>query len=391
MGFGKKKDSQTGKMINLDEAYLKIIKPSIEEADCSCVRADELSDSGMIDVSMYALLYKADIVIADITTLNPNAIYELGARHVLKPSSTIIFCDTSTPQAFDINHLRRFNYTKYGEELSEKEIKDGRKNLGMALRTALNSNNTDSPLYTYFPKCQAPVIDEEDIERVIGSLRQNEQNIFALTTKALNLEHDSNYSEAVKLWHRLAERSNNDLYYLQREALCTYKQDESSIKHLMDARDILNKIPSPSDYETLGLLGAIYKRLYYIDKNLSTLDMAIETYKKGWTLFQHYYPGENYANCIDLKYYVTEHNDEKIWCKMESKHTRRSIISLIENQLADGTDEDLMWQYATLANCYHAFSDLVNEHKYEQLFISREPSESEFATYKRTKSELLIY
>jgi hypothetical protein len=39
---------------------------------------------------MYALLIRADLVIADITTFNPNAIYELGIRHAAKPFSTIV-------------------------------------------------------------------------------------------------------------------------------------------------------------------------------------------------------------------------------------------------------------------------------------------------------------
>lgn len=55
----------------------KIIRPAVESAGCKCIRADEIVESGIIDRSMYALLYYADIVIADISTFNPNAIYEL--------------------------------------------------------------------------------------------------------------------------------------------------------------------------------------------------------------------------------------------------------------------------------------------------------------------------
>ena len=39
---------------------------------------------------MYGLLLSADLVIADISTYNPNAIYELGVRHGVKPYHTII-------------------------------------------------------------------------------------------------------------------------------------------------------------------------------------------------------------------------------------------------------------------------------------------------------------
>ena len=90
MGFGNKTDYASGETINMDKTYHNIIKPAVEEVGLKCVRADEIHDSGMIDRSMYALLVRADVVIADISTMNPNAIYELGVRHAVKPQSTII-------------------------------------------------------------------------------------------------------------------------------------------------------------------------------------------------------------------------------------------------------------------------------------------------------------
>ena len=41
----------------------------------------------MIDTRMYEMLLRADLVIADISTGNVNAVYELGVRHALKPST----------------------------------------------------------------------------------------------------------------------------------------------------------------------------------------------------------------------------------------------------------------------------------------------------------------
>ncbi len=78
MGFGKKYDHTTQKTLDLDKTYKNIIKPAVKIAGFHCVRADEIQDSGLIDKSMYALLMHADLVIADISTFNPNAIYELG-------------------------------------------------------------------------------------------------------------------------------------------------------------------------------------------------------------------------------------------------------------------------------------------------------------------------
>ena len=71
MGFGKKTDYPSGRTLDLDKTYKNLIKPAVEASGFQCIRADEIQDSGLIDKSMYALLIKADLVIADISTANP--------------------------------------------------------------------------------------------------------------------------------------------------------------------------------------------------------------------------------------------------------------------------------------------------------------------------------
>jgi hypothetical protein len=80
MGFGKKTDYATGRVLDLDKSYSYIIKPAAEEAGIACKRADEIVHSGTIDVPMFEQLLTADVVIADVSTSNPNAFYELGVR-----------------------------------------------------------------------------------------------------------------------------------------------------------------------------------------------------------------------------------------------------------------------------------------------------------------------
>lgn len=101
----------------------KIIRPAVESAGCQCIRADEIVDSGVIDRSMYALLYQADVVVADISTYNPNAIYELGVRHSLRPYSTIIIKENEGNIPFDISHNRTISYKHLGNEISDQEAK----------------------------------------------------------------------------------------------------------------------------------------------------------------------------------------------------------------------------------------------------------------------------
>jgi exonuclease I len=83
IGFGPKTDFETGNVFDLDKTFDNLIKPTFEELDIDCFRAKDIRHSGNIDVPMYEWILNADIVIADISTLNPNALYELGVRHAL--------------------------------------------------------------------------------------------------------------------------------------------------------------------------------------------------------------------------------------------------------------------------------------------------------------------
>ncbi len=151
MGFGKKMDYRNSKEIDLDLIYKQVIKRLFDSdfKDYQLIRADEISGSEIIDISMYSLLIKSDLVIADITTHQmKNALYELGIRHALKPFSTIIMMQKSDKGSipFDLSHNRILTYDDYGEYLDEDEAANIRKLLKEFVR-ASQENKTDSPLY----------------------------------------------------------------------------------------------------------------------------------------------------------------------------------------------------------------------------------------------------
>ena len=54
MGFGKKTDyGEKARTLDLDATYKAIIKPAVEDCGLTCIRADEVTHSGVIDVKMY--------------------------------------------------------------------------------------------------------------------------------------------------------------------------------------------------------------------------------------------------------------------------------------------------------------------------------------------------
>ena len=277
MGFGKKTDLASGNTFDLDKTYYNIIKPSVQDCGYKCVRADEVQDTGLIDRSMYALILRADLVIADISTLNPNAIYELGVRHASKPLSTIIIKAESTSKIpFDIDHTRVFTYKHLGEDIGVDEAKRMQALLKEKMLNIAKSPIKDSPVYEYLSTLQEPHMDIEEYKAIVGALAKKNDCIFALVENAKLLMSDNKFSEA------------------------TYKQkvkDEEQEMYLNDALRILDKLTDSNDPETFGLKGAIYKRLSKInDDNIGYLDRAIENYEKGYMINYDFYTGENLSS-----------------------------------------------------------------------------------------------
>lgn len=385
MGFGKKKDPDTNRTIDLDATYKKIIKPAVESSGCKCIRADEIIESGIIDRSMYALLYYADVVIADISTFNPNAIYELGVRHTLRPYSTIIIKEDEGKIPFDIGHDRMISYKHLGNEISEHEAKKCTSQLRNLIKNVIADPRVDSPLYSYIPHTEQPKISEDEIKDIIGELKNNEDTIYALTEKAKKEMDAKNFAEAEKLWEKLSKKAENDKYYIQQQALCRYKSEcPSRLRALTDALSLMEKIENPSDTETYGIMGAIYKRLWEETKDNSYLDSAIESYKKGWNQCKDYYTGENYANCMLMKSRVLE-GDLKTHSKVEAELTYQEIIEIILKSLDKSEPEEIMWKYATLSNSYLALKQTDNADKYERAFREQNPSQWQIETFEKTK------
>ncbi len=391
MGFGKKMDYENSKEVDLDKIYKKVIKELFEKdlTDYELIRADEIAGSSIIDVSMYTLLMKSDLVIADITTLNPNAIYELGVRHALKPYSTIIMAEEQCRIPFDLNHSRFLVYREIGENLDDKEAQVIREKLKEFV-TASEKKEPDSPLYTFLPHISPPSLTDEEYHKIVDEAKGKSENISSLVEQAEKLKNQDQFESAIPIWDRLVDLLPNNDYVVQQLALCTYKSKAPNETLALDkALDIIKRLsPKNSlDIETLGITGAIYKRLYRLNQNFDYLDEAIYYYKKGYIIQNDYYNGENFANCLLLKTKQNNLKDEgSIYLKFESKNVQKEIIRIIESNLKAA--EVNFWMYATLSVCYFCLGDDENYKKYQDEFYKSCSAEWEKKTYIDTIDEL---
>jgi len=92
-----------------DKYYRAIIKPAIEGANMQSLRADEIFGATEIVKDIWKAIRKAEIVIAELTTRNPNVMYELGLSHAIgKP--VIMLSQSIDDVPFDLRSLRCLLY-----------------------------------------------------------------------------------------------------------------------------------------------------------------------------------------------------------------------------------------------------------------------------------------
>lgn len=75
-------DSETRK--RSDKMLKYVISPVAEEQGYEAIRADQISEPGLITSQVIQHVADDDLVIADLSERNPNVFYELALRHALK-------------------------------------------------------------------------------------------------------------------------------------------------------------------------------------------------------------------------------------------------------------------------------------------------------------------
>lgn len=110
MPFGEKTDAE-GRTVNFDDVYRLLVKVAIQSVGgVECVRCDEIAEAGWIHAKMIKNIADSPLAIVDISTLNPNVFYELGVRHALKPSGTVLIRSKDTRTPFNIEGFNCINY-----------------------------------------------------------------------------------------------------------------------------------------------------------------------------------------------------------------------------------------------------------------------------------------
>jgi hypothetical protein len=162
----------------------------------------------------------------------------------------------------------------------------------------------------------------------------------ALDAKARN---DFTAARQILAGVRAAQGDRPDEFVVQQLALATYKsKDLDAHQRLLDARKLMAvlKPESSGDPETLGLWGAIHKRILEAqgspeDERREALDQAIWAHEKGFYLKNDHYNGINYAFLLDRRA-AEGSGEDRIADRVLARRVRQRVLKLCDEALARG-------------------------------------------------------
>lgn len=369
MPFGEKADS-SGALVDFDAVYEQLIRPAIEDAELTPIRADEEMTGGIIHKPMFERLVLCEYAVADLTTANANVFYELGVRHAVRPWSTVMIFAMSARLPFDVAPLRALPY----------ELRRGKPASPAAARAALadrlraaRERTHDSPVFQLLNWTAVPDVEHmktdvfrdvaeysarrkaelasaraadgdavarlRTIERSLGRVQDNEAGV--IIDLFLSYRDTKAWADMIRLVEAMDPALRDTVMVQEQLGLALNRAGQGEEAERVLKALIARRGPSS---ETYGILGRVYKDRWQAavaagqeDRAAGLLDRAIDAYLRGFQAdFRDAYPGINAVTLMELR---------------ERADPERLILTTVvryavERKMAD-KDPDY-WDYATL-------------------------------------------
>jgi hypothetical protein len=295
--------------------------------------------------------------------------------------------------------IRRYKHL--GEDIGAKEAKRFRDEMKQAITDILAKGDIDSPVYTFLPDLTPPQAESASAKTVArgsasfspdkttaGLMLMARQgapvtDVPAVEDEAVapsakdNLDQAQaklmagDFSAACGFLQEVRKQRPNDSHVIQQLALATYKCKLPTPEAALNkAREILMELnpATTNDPETLGLWGAVHKRLWEITHLESDLNQSIDAYGRGFHLKQDYYNGINLAYLLELRALTAlkaGERDEGITDSILARRTRQEVIKYAEPLIdKDFGVERRYWILATLWEAAAGLGDTVAAEKW---------------------------
>lgn len=343
MPFGERKDPSRGlRRYDSDATWNRLLLPALLDSGYRAVRTDAEASRQLIDSRMVLDLMGADLVVADLATLNPNVFWELGVRHTTRRQGTLVIAPAHLAPPFDVRAVPVHPYGRDPGGISDRQVVEGLRGLRAAIRSTTapqrHPNVPDSPVHAAVPELQltgvptgashgtdwieritvaAELRDAEELSRLLSRL--DYEDLPHSSKRALRVQVGlalirlGRHADAIAVLQPVVDDDPAyDEEQLQQQfahALVRARGDDADREaRLLLAEHRLRVLDGrhPDSGETLGLLGSAAKEracLRHIEGRdaMGELRLAADSYRRGFVADPlDHYPGVNAVALLRL-------------------------------------------------------------------------------------------
>jgi tetratricopeptide (TPR) repeat protein len=402
---GVRRDSR-GRDLDFEFLYAEVIRPAVQELSIECKRLDEYLPGAVWHKTLFTALVSSDLVIADITTANPNVFYELGIRHALKRGRTVLISASGERLPANISFARALWYEPdEGGRVTGASAAKFRSELQAMLQSQTSrSSSGDSPIYEFFPDLEVTLPAELESslrarrprsfkvppgfsQRVLespaqarGELEKSEAEVRATpdadpaeyTTLMRQFRDLSEWDRVIALGDDAPPSVAQTAEVRQMLALALNRRRKPGDQDRAIALMEQQLAATGGDSETLGILGRIYKDRYDQSKAeddpagaAANLERALQYYRDAFEKNpRDYYPGINVLNLL------RQRGDAAARAEMESILPR--VRAAVQEKLE--TDRPSFWDLATDMQLAVVAHDWPRAEQAVQLALAQAPA-----------------
>ena len=243
--------------------YDDIIKPAIDKTEFNAIRADEVKETNFIHLDILKKLIDAPIAVCDLSTRNPNVLFELGIRQAFdKP--VVLIQEKGTPTIFDIAPLR---YLEYSKEMKYHEVLESQKSLQEAIE-ATKAAEGDSGNINSIVKLMAlsspaiiPNLDNSNKEVLALDVMRSQMNDLKMMMEMMVHEGRKGISRRSSIAAIEYERIVNKLDKISSLKMDIEQADREYTKLMRDTEEIMMNCGGELDHRMFKyLMDKIYRQ-----------------------------------------------------------------------------------------------------------------------------------
>lgn len=166
---------------HFNEVYKQLIEPAVKAANYECSPATSTSAAHMIQLEVVTRVATADLCICDLSTNNPNVLFEYGIRQAFdKP--TVLIKDDKTRRIFDLSGFRDI---EYDHTLRIANTLEARNSITAAIADTVNGSGDADQVFSLVKlmKLAKAALPSGDVSQDYARFTLLENKIDSLATK----------------------------------------------------------------------------------------------------------------------------------------------------------------------------------------------------------------